>query len=65
MRNDKAISQLLALNDMVAALDNQVLGVRNQMLFFHAGDLIAHDNDTLVLLYAAEVDHTVDLGNFS
>ena len=35
------------------------------MLFFHARDIIAHNDDPLVLLHAAEVDNAIDFGNLS
>ena len=35
------------------------------MFLFHAGHFIADNDDTLVLLNAAEVDNAVDFGNFS
>ena len=63
VRDHDAISQLLAFDHMVARLDDQVLGMRNEMLLFHAGHLISHDNDALVFLNAAEVDDAIDFGN--
>ncbi len=34
------------------------------MFFFHAGHIIAYNDDALVLLNAAEVDNAVDFGDF-
>src|SRR6187455_2697913 len=65
MWDNHTVSQLLSFNHMVAALNDQVLAVWNEVFLFHARYFIAHDNDTLVLLDTAEVDHTVDLSDFS
>ena len=65
LRNDKTIGELLTFDHMVASLDDQVLCERDEVLFFHAGLFIANNDDALVLLNAAEVDDTIDLGNFS
>src|SRR5262249_5955198 len=64
MRNNKPISQLLTLQDMVSPLYDQVLRQWNEMLFFHSSAFVAHHNNSLVFLHAAEIDNAIDFGNF-
>ena len=36
LRDDESVGELLALHDAIAALDDQVLGERDEVLLFHA-----------------------------
>ncbi len=63
MRDDESVGQLLPFDNMIPFLDDQVFSKRDEVFLFHARVFIAHDDDPLVLLDAAEVDHSVDLGD--
>ncbi len=63
--NHEAVGELLTFQHHIAFLDDQVFCQRDEVFLFHAGLFVADNDNALVLLYAAEVDNTVDFRNLS
>ena len=61
---NRAFGQLLALFDIIALEDDDVLADRDEVFLFHAGLLVLDEDAALATNAGAEIHDAVDLGDF-